>query len=176
MTGDSTAAAPSWSPAGAAAVAADLRVRLGVRVRLDEPLDLTNASLPVELRLEDSLIAAPLILAGAHGPSRMSLDGSHFTAAIDFGRLELAGGLTMRRAVVFDLALGGARIGDDVDLTDLAAGGTRRRMPPPPAAPYDSARDPRAFNNKSVGARFAVISAGVKSAFSVTMNPFRRLI
>jgi UDP-N-acetylmuramate dehydrogenase len=38
VTGDSTAAAPSWSPAGAAAVAADLRVRLGVRVRLDEPL------------------------------------------------------------------------------------------------------------------------------------------
>ena len=38
MTGDSTAAAPSWAPAKAAAVAADLRVRLGVRVRLDEPL------------------------------------------------------------------------------------------------------------------------------------------
>jgi UDP-N-acetylmuramate dehydrogenase len=38
VTGDSTAAAPSWSPAEAAAVAADLRVRLGVRVRLDEPL------------------------------------------------------------------------------------------------------------------------------------------
>src|SRR6185369_4105545 len=81
----------------------------GVRlagVRLDEPLDLTNASLPVELRLEDSLIAAPLILAGANGASRMSFDDSHFTAALDFGRLELAGGLTMRRAVVSDLALG----------------------------------------------------------------------
>jgi len=91
---------------------------------MDEPLDLTNAGVPVELRLENSLIAAPLILAGAHSPSRMSFDGSHFAAALDLARLELSGGLTMRRAVVADLALGGARTGDDVDLTDLAAAGT----------------------------------------------------
>src|SRR5260221_2320225 len=93
-------------------------------VRMDEPLDLTNAGVPVELRLENSLIAAPLILAGAHSPSRMSFDGSHFAAALDLARLELSGRLTMRRAVVADLALGGAMTGDDVDLTDLAAAAT----------------------------------------------------
>src|SRR5205085_10140897 len=66
----------------------------GVRlsgVRLDGPLDLTNAAIPVELRLEGSLVAQPLVLAGAHGASRMSFDDSRFAATLDLGRLELAG-------------------------------------------------------------------------------------
>ena len=99
----------------------------GVRlsgVRLDGPLDLTNAAIRVELRLEGSLVAQPLVLAGAHGASRMSFDDSRFAATLDLGRLELAGGLTLRRAMVQDLTLSGARIGDDSDLSDLVAGGT----------------------------------------------------
>src|SRR5438045_492261 len=99
----------------------------GVRlsgVRLDGPLDLTNAAIPIELRLEGSLVAQPLVLAGAHGASRMSFDDSRFAVTLDLGRLELAGGLTLRRAMVQDLTLSGARIGDDSDLSDLVAGGT----------------------------------------------------
>ena len=97
-------------------------VRLG-GVRLAGPLDLTNATVPVELRLEGSLIGEPLVLAGAHDANQLSFDDSRFTATLDLSRLDLAGGLTLRRARVADLSLAGARIGDDADLADLAASG-----------------------------------------------------
>jgi hypothetical protein len=135
--GADPAAAASWPPErtiGAGFLAAllqrppwrDAVTPKGVRligVRLAEPLDLTNAAIAVEFRLEASRIEAPFVLAGAHGASRMSFDGTRFAAAFDLGRLDLAGGLTLRHAMVVDLWLSGARIGDDADLADLVATG-----------------------------------------------------
>ncbi len=76
--------------------------RRGVRIRhavIEEPLDLENAEVAVDVDLDECIFKEPFGFKDACLNHHLSLSGSHFLRQTDFHRLNLAGGLFCRNTV-----------------------------------------------------------------------------